>query len=139
MASLIQIEQKAHSHPWPVNQFAQRLSCERHLLAALELDGHLVAYYVASQIADQAELLNISVAPEQQGRGMGARLLQHLIDRLDPKIREIFLEVRASNTAAIALYEKLGFHQLGSRPNYYPCHKNGREDALLYALTLVVS
>ncbi|MBB6522926.1 ribosomal protein S18-alanine N-acetyltransferase [Pseudoteredinibacter isoporae] len=139
LASLIQIEQQAHSHPWPVNQFSRRLNCERHLHASLEIGGQLAGYYVASQIADQAELLNIAVSPEHQGKAYGARLLKHLIAQLDPSIQEIFLEVRASNGSAIGLYEKLGFHQLGCRPNYYPCQKNGREDALLYALTLNVS
>ncbi len=139
LAALIQIEQHAHSHPWPLNQFSRRMKCDRHVHGALDVDGALAGYYVASQIADQAELLNIAVSPERQGRGYGVLLLNHLIESLSPDIKELFLEVRASNLAAIALYEKLGFHQLGCRPNYYPCHKKGREDALLYALTLGLS
>lgn len=139
LAALIHIEQQAHSHPWPLNQFSRRMNCDRHVHGALDIEGALAGYYVASQVADQAELLNIAVSPQQQGKGYGVLLLNHLIENLSPDIKELFLEVRASNLAAIALYEKLGFHQLGSRPNYYPCHKRGREDALLYALTVGLS
>lgn len=139
LANILDIEQAAHSHPWPLVQFSKRLDCGRHLHALLLLEGEVCGYYIASQIADEAELLNISISPKWQGNGFGAKLLEHLISSLEPQTREIFLEVRASNLPAISLYEKLGFHQLGCRPNYYPCSKKGREDALLYALSLAES
>ncbi len=136
LAEIIQIEQAAHSHPWALNQFSKRLNCARHLHAALVIKGKIYGYYLASQVAGEAELLNISVAPSQQGKGLGFKLLQHFISNLKAETADVFLEVRASNALAIKLYEKQGFHQLGCRPDYYPCRKHGREDALLYALSV---
>lgn len=137
LAAVLKIENAAHSHPWPLVQFSKRLNCGRHVHNLLEIDGELAAYYMASEVAGEAELLNISVSPTMQGKGLGEKLLQHLLTVLKPDSREVYLEVRASNVAAIALYEKVGFHQLGTRPNYYPCSKRGREDALLYAYSVI--
>lgn len=137
LESLLRIEQAAHSHPWPLNQFSKRLDCSRHLHAVLLIENKICGYYLASEVAGEAELLNISVDPSLQGKGLGAKLLKHLISKLKADTSEVFLEVRSSNVSAIKLYEKLGFHQLGCRPNYYPCTKQGREDALLYALALL--
>lgn len=137
LVAVLKLEAAAHSHPWPLAQFSKRLDCERHVHNLMEHDGKLLGYYMASEVAGEAELLNISVSPEKQGRGLGEQLLQHLLAALKPNTREVFLEVRASNFAAMALYEKTGFHQLGVRPNYYPCNKKGREDALLYAYSVM--
>ncbi|MCV6626822.1 MAG: ribosomal protein S18-alanine N-acetyltransferase [Cellvibrionaceae bacterium] len=137
LEALLKIEQQAHSHPWPASQFEQRLGGRSQLQAALVQGDKILGYYFASQVVDQAELLNIAVAPAAQGRGFGRLLLQHLIGRLDPAVSELFLEVRASNTPAIGLYEALGFNQVGLRQGYYPRPEGGREDALLYAYTLM--
>lgn len=136
LPSIVQLEESAHSHPWPEAQFQQRIQSDSQIHAAAWNDDQLLAYYFASQVVDQAELLNIAVAPKAQGQGLGEQMLQHLLDHLSSDINEVFLEVRASNAAAIALYEKLGFNQMGVRNNYYPCEKNGREDALLYGLSV---
>ena len=73
--------------------------------------------------------------PAFQRRGLGRQLLQHLIDELIKRdVLTLWLEVRASNLPAIALYEQLGFNQVSRRPNYYPT-ASGREDAILMALT----
>ena len=99
--------------------------------------AQLQAYAVVTQIAGEAELLTFAVEPELRGRGLGQILLQHMLDMVEQGgCDRMFLEVRESNEPAIAVYEKLGFCQVGVRPNYYPT-KGGREDALLYCQELI--
>ena len=70
-----------------------------------------------------------------QGQGIGGAFLEWIIEQLTPVAERFYLEVRASNAAAIALYEAAGFAEMGVRHNYYPA-KKGREDALLMAMEL---
>ena len=86
--------------------------------------------YVGSQtVLDETDMMNIAVLPEARRAGIGERLILSLIEMLkDRGSRSLTLEVRASNTPAISLYEKLGFLQVGRRPNYY---RRPREDALI--------
>jgi ribosomal-protein-alanine N-acetyltransferase len=93
-------------------------------------------YGILSVAAGESHLLNICVRPEARSRGVGRKMLRHLIAmarRHDADI--LFLEVRVSNAAARALYEQEGFNELGTRRSYYP-HDKGREDALILARTL---
>jgi len=92
---------------------------------------------VVQIILDEAHLLNITVKPENQGRGLGLTLLEHLMSiAYKADARECFLEVRDSNTAAFKLYERYGFNEIGRRRDYYPA-VGGREDAVVMACTLV--
>jgi ribosomal-protein-alanine N-acetyltransferase len=92
---------------------------------------------VVQIILDEAHLLNITVKPENQGRGLGLTLLEHLMAiAYKADARECFLEVRDSNTAAFKLYERYGFNEIGRRRDYYPA-VGGREDAVVMACTLV--
>ena len=87
-------------------------------------------------ILDEAHLLNICIHPQNQGRGLGANALKALISRAESQgAREMFLEVRASNAAAIGLYERAGFNETGQRKGYYPAD-GSREDAILMAKVL---
>ena len=90
-----------------------------------------------SVAADEAHVLNVCITPERQGRGYGRHLLRALVKLAgDHGAARIFLEVRPSNPAAIALYHEEGFNEIGRRPRYYPS-KDGREDALVMAMELV--
>ena len=85
---------------------------------------------------DEAHILNVSVDPRFQGQGFGGQMLNHLIDDARAQgARQIFLEVRESNTAAIHMYLNHGFNELGRRRNYYPT-ATGREDAFVFGLQL---
>ncbi|PZR75224.1 MAG: ribosomal-protein-alanine N-acetyltransferase, partial [Stutzerimonas stutzeri] len=96
-----------------------------------------VGHGVINVILDEAHLLNITVKPQSQGRGLGLRLLEHLMQRARERGgRECFLEVRASNAPAYRLYERYGFNEVGRRRAYYPS-ADGREDALVMACTLL--
>ncbi|MDO6682024.1 ribosomal protein S18-alanine N-acetyltransferase [Oceanobacter sp. 5_MG-2023] len=135
LEAVMAIEQRCQSHPWSREVMLRYLSKE-HVVWRLELDGTLIGFAVVTQIAGEAELLDIAIDPDYQGRGFGQQLLQRLLDDVGSKGNErMFLEVRASNMPAIAVYEKLGFCQIGVRRNYYPA-KIGREDALMYCQEL---
>jgi ribosomal-protein-alanine N-acetyltransferase len=85
---------------------------------------------------DEAHILNLSVEPGFQGRGFGGHMLNHLKkDAREQGARQMFLEVRESNRAAMQMYLNHGFNEVGRRWNYYPTAA-GREDALVYGLQL---
>jgi [ribosomal protein S18]-alanine N-acetyltransferase len=91
-----------------------------------------IAFIIAQATADEAEILSIGVDTEFQGRGVGRALVEALIALARGKgARRLFLDVAESNAAALALYARLGFEQMGRRKAYY-LHPDGRqEDALL--------
>nr|MBX2808887.1 ribosomal protein S18-alanine N-acetyltransferase [Cellvibrionaceae bacterium] len=129
------IEQQAHRYPWQAAHFFSSLASTHHCLV-LQGKSSMLAYSIASTAADEAELLNLTVAPEYQRQGLGRFFLNVLCHSFDTTITALFLEVRASNHAAIALYQAEAFNEVGLRPNYYPASK-GREDAIIMAKSLV--
>ncbi|WP_312778249.1 ribosomal protein S18-alanine N-acetyltransferase [Pseudescherichia sp.] len=129
------IEQRAHAFPWSEKTFASNQG-ERYLNLGLTVDETLAAFAITQVVLDEATLFNIAVDPAFQRRGLGRALLEHLISELEKReVLTLWLEVRASNSAAIALYESLGFNEATIRRNYYPT-ADGREDAVIMALPL---
>lgn len=129
------IERRCQAFPWSEQTFASNQG-ERFLNLRLDVAGKMAGFAITQVVLDEASLFNIAVDPAYQRRGLGRQLLQHLIDALRQRdVITLWLEVRASNQPAIALYEQLEFHQVTRRPNYYPA-ANGREDAIIMALTL---
>lgn len=123
------LEKQCFSDPWSENSIASeldnRLSC---WLVAVE-QGTVAGYVGSQSVLDMADMMNIAVAPDFRRQGIAEQLIFALIERLKDKgIIALLLEVRVSNAPAIALYEKLGFEQVGRRPRYY---HNPREDALI--------
>ncbi|HCC0887493.1 TPA: ribosomal protein S18-alanine N-acetyltransferase [Salmonella enterica] len=130
-----QIEQRAHAFPWSEKTFASNQG-ERYLNFQLTADGRMAAFAITQVVLDEATLFNIAVDPHFQRRGLGRTLLEHLIDELEKRgVVTLWLEVRASNVAAIALYESLGFNEATIRRDYYPTAE-GREDAIIMALPI---
>jgi ribosomal-protein-alanine N-acetyltransferase len=126
---IAQLEKECFSDPWSENSISSELTNPLSLwVVALENDR--VAGYVGSQsVMGWADMMNLAVAPEFRRKGIAKELVLELIDRLKAnQVTCLTLEVRASNTPAILLYEKLGFREVGRRPNYY--HKP-KEDALI--------
>ncbi|MGY4492397.1 ribosomal protein S18-alanine N-acetyltransferase [gamma proteobacterium L18] len=134
LEAVLKIEYAAYSHPWTRGIFLDGLkSYEIWLMFEGEQQ---VGHGVINVIIDEAHLLNITVKPESQGRGLGLRLLERLMSRAyEMNGRECFLEVRDSNRSAYRLYERFGFNEIGRRRDYYPI-AGGREDALVMACTL---
>lgn len=132
---IMEIEPLIYSHPWSQGNFSDSLHAG-YSCWVYELEGQLIGYAVMMIVLDEAHLLNISIAKDFQGCGMGRALLNHVIDTARRRQAQMmFLEVRPSNTAAIGLYESVGFNEFSVRKGYYPAH-NGREDAILMGLAL---
>lgn len=134
ISNVVTIENSAHSHPWRRSSFEDCLSGRQKCWLA-EYKTQLVGYVVVTHGGGDAELLNISVSPKFQRKGIGSCLLQHAIETVRGHADMLFLEVRVSNKKAIELYSKEGFFEVGHRKNYYPT-VNGHEDALLMAAQL---
>ncbi|CAI9388109.1 TPA: ribosomal protein S18-alanine N-acetyltransferase [Citrobacter amalonaticus] len=135
LPAAFQIEKRAHAFPWSEHTFASNQG-ERYLNYQLTVEGRMAAFAITQVVLDEATLFNIAVDPDFQRRGFGKALLEHLIDELEKRgVLTLWLEVRASNVAAIALYESLGFNEATIRRNYYPT-ADGREDAIIMALPI---
>ena len=129
------IETRAHAFPWSEQTFASNQG-ERYLNLQLSVDGVMAAFAITQIVLDEATLFNIAVDPAFQRRGLGRALLERVIDEVEKRgVVTLWLEVRASNVAAIALYESLGFNEATIRRNYYPT-VDGREDAIIMALPI---
>lgn len=131
--AVVAIERQVQLHPWNRQQFLDSLGSASHC-SVLERSGQIFGFCILQTVLDEANLLLMAIDPEQQGQGYGNLLLTQSLERLGTRCVMVFLEVRVSNQAAIGLYEKLGFHQVGTRRGYYPA-PNGREDAQVMALT----
>lgn len=135
LAEVMAIEVRAYDFPWTDGVFRDCMK-SGYSLWVLEGQRGILGYGVLSAAAGEAHVLNLCVAPEHQGQGHGRRLLNRLIDLARwHQVERVFLEVRPSNHAAIALYHRAGFCEIGHRPSYYPA-KKGREDAVVMAREL---
>lgn len=135
LARAYEIETRAHAFPWSEKTFASNQG-ERYLNYRLLVGDVMAAFAITQVVLDEATLFNIAVDPAWQRKGLGRQLLEHLIGELEKRgVLTLWLEVRASNTTAIALYESLGFNEATIRRNYYPTAQ-GREDAIIMALPI---
>jgi len=129
------VEQEAslHRFPWSRKNFTDSLETG-HACWLMRDAGAPVGYAVVLVVLDEAHLLNISVVRAAQGRGLGSCLLEHLLSvAWGEGVEQFFLEVRPSNLAALTLYRRAGFVEIGRRKGYYPS-QDGREDAIVMRL-----
>lgn len=132
---VIEIEEGIYAFPWTLGNFRDSLRAGYDCWVYRE-GGELIAYAVLVLAADEAHLLNLSVAAHAQRRGHGRNLLRNVIGLArERRAKVLFLEVRPSNDAGQRLYATQGFRQVGKRRAYYPAHR-GREDALVLSLSL---
>lgn len=114
------IEHRAYPFPWTEGNFADSLQAGYHLRILRE-HGTIVGYMVWMLVVDEAHLLNITITPERQGRGLGAWMMrQFMAQAWAHGATGILLEVRPSNRRAISLYRRLGCREIGLRKGYYP-------------------
>jgi len=132
--AIVKIDEASFVQPWSRASFEKALADEARTIAiALEVDGALMGFGVAWHVGDEGEIATMAVAEAVRGRRLGETIMRALIEKLTARgARQIFLEVRPSNTAALTLYQKLDFQQVGQRKNYYA---NG-EDAIVMKLTI---
>jgi [ribosomal protein S18]-alanine N-acetyltransferase len=132
LAAIERIERRAYPTPWSRSMFAGELAKTSSIcLGAFDTDADetLVAYLIISRYADAWHVMNVAVHDDYRSRGVATRLLNRLFELTAGDDRRGYtLEVRVSNTAAIRLYERLGFVARGVRRGYYT---DNREDALI--------
>lgn len=135
LADVMAIECAVYSHPWTRGNFADSLRAGYECWT-WRLERVLVGYFVLMTVADEAHLLNLSIAARYQRQGQGRALLAEA-GRMARRLgaRHMFLEVRPTNLAALALYARAGFRRVAVRRGYYPAVA-GREDALVLSLAL---
>ncbi len=133
--AVMALEAQCFAYHWTEAQFQLGLEAGAYVILGAKDDvGNVLGYIAFSLIADEMEILNIGVSPEHRRQGIGARLLDNAMRLAHASgARTCFLDVKASNAAAIDLYEKFGFKQCGVRKKYYP---DTGEDALLYSCEL---
>lgn len=158
------VEQTAFTHPWSAANFTDSLAAGYHCqcLVAPASDEEaaaeprrgaqalwtralgrssagetLIGYFVAMKGVDEVHLLNLTVAPAFQGQGWAPLMLEALAGwSRGQRAQWLWLEVRASNLRALAVYERNGFRRVGMRKGYYPAPGGGREDAVVMSLRL---
>jgi ribosomal-protein-alanine N-acetyltransferase len=136
LAGVAAVERASYQFPWSEGIFRDCLRVG-YLCRVADLDGEIVAYGVVAMGAGEAHILNLCVRGDLRGRSIGRQMLMLLLERSrQGGMEAVFLEVRPSNPHAIALYQSVGFAQVGLRKGYYQAPDNGREDALVLKLDL---
>ena len=135
---LMVIEKQCHSHPWSKKTFNSCIGGRYIGEFALNKEQQIIGFYVGDHVTDEATLMDICVAPTEQGKGFGNKLLlQFILQTKQFLVSKIFLEVRVSNISAQMLYMKHDFVEISRRTGYYPSAKGfGYEDAIVMCLTL---
>ena len=132
------IERRSYDFPWSHGVFRDCLLAGYHCVV-LQHGDEVAGYGILSIAAGEAHILNLCVDPGFRSLGYGGRLLDEILARARlADVKQVFLEVRPSNTNALALYRKKGFHRIARRPAYYQA-RDGREDAEVLSLRLDTS
>ncbi len=113
--AVMEIERRVYPFPWTPGNFSDALA-SGYLCVVGELAGQMTGYAVMMPVLDEVQLLNISIAAEQQGKGLGDELLTRIMELARAcDMQRMLLEVRPSNAPALALYRKHGFGEIGRR------------------------
>ena len=126
------VERACFSHPWTEEMLQQELWNEAAvIIVALREDGVVLGYAGLQTVLDEGYINNVAVAANVRRQGIADELIAAFVRFGQAKLAFLTLEVRASNTPAIALYMKHGFAQVGRRRGYYD---DPKEDAILMTL-----
>jgi len=124
------VEVAAYDFPWTRGNFIDSLAAGYVARLLRSSSGGLIAYFIAMKGVDEMHLLNITVAPAEQGKGHARRMLDELVALCRVQAADrLWLEVRESNLRARELYARYGFRHIGVRRGYYPALHGKREDA----------
>jgi len=139
LPEVLKIEHAGYNYPWAEGIFHDCLKAAHYDCWVCEdTENKMTAFCIVSTAVGEATVLNLCIAPDERKQGLGVKFMQHVIETAqDRKAESVFLEVRPSNTGAVALYESLGFNEIGIRPGYYKAENGVREDALMMAYTLL--
>ena len=138
LAMVLDIEREAYAFPWSEGIFRDCLRAG-YCCWVVEHQGLVRAYGIMQVGVGESHILNLCVYPDLRRLGYGRRLINALLFKAqDALVKQVFLEVRPSNRAAMALYLSAGFEEIGVRPAYYQA-KEGRENAVVLSLSLTSS
>ncbi len=121
------LHRQCFAHAWSPTEFETLTASSANLADGAYIEGtsELVGFVVSRIVAGEAEILTIAVEPRLRGQGLGRQLLQaHMAALVSKKVGAVFLEVEDTNAAALALYARTGFEQIGRREGYY---RQGRD------------
>lgn len=123
------IEQTLFTRPWSRQDFLDALSKEENIYLVAEDKEQILGYCGVWGVAGEGQITNVAVKKEYQGNGVGTALLRYTLKEGESrKLYTYTLEVRVSNHAALHLYEKMGFHSVGIRKDFYDLPQ---EDAMI--------
>jgi ribosomal-protein-alanine N-acetyltransferase len=131
-----EIGKQCFTTPWQVISFEYELENRDAILKVAVLNAEIAGYICVRSILDVTHVMDLAVTPRLRRMGIGSLLLRDALQELRrtrPDISLITLEVRESNIAAVKLYEKYGFREIGRRRGYY---KKPAEDALIMELDM---
>ena len=129
VAQVAALETLCFSDPWSENSVASELNNGLSLWLVALKDERVVGYVGSQSVLGESDMMNVAVHPDYRRQGIAEKLVNELAAALKKRGNHcLSLEVRASNEPAQKLYEKLGFRQVGRRPNYY---RNPKEDACI--------
>ena len=132
VAQVAELEKRCFSDPWSENSVRSELENPLSLWLVAESEGCVVGYIGSQSVLGESDMMNVAVAPAVRRQGVAKALVTALVEQLRKQGNyQLTLEVRASNTGAQQLYERLGFREVGRRKNYYV---NPKEDALILRL-----
>lgn len=129
VVQVAELERVCFSEPWSQSSVAGELTNPlSHWLVCVE-HGTVLGYVGSQTVLGESDMMNVAVAPQARRKGIAQKLIFALMEALKRRgSHSLTLEVRCTNEPAIRLYQKLGFSQIGRRPNYY---RNPKEDALI--------
>ena len=131
------IERQIYAYPWSLANFGDSLDSGYQCWLVRNATAALAGYFLVMLAPDEAHLLNITVAPLWQGRGLARLMLERIrVIARSHAVPAVLLEVRPSNPHALAVYRHVGFRQIGVRKRYYPAADAQREDAIVMRLDL---
>ena len=131
---IVKRENKCFSTPEAEDSIYSFLKSQTFFIDVIEDDGVITGHCIYFFVPGNAEIISVAVTPEKRRMGYGRELVYHVISKArDNNCKEVFLEVRRSNEAAISLYTSIGFHQVGERKGLYT---KPVEDGLIMQYTI---
>jgi [ribosomal protein S18]-alanine N-acetyltransferase len=132
LPQVVAIERRAFTTPWSLAMFVLELSKPSGICLAAVVETELAGYIVCSRYDTVWHVMNVAVDPDRRRRGIATALITALLDSIGDDA-QVTLEVRRSNTGALALYERFGFRSAGVRPRYYA--DNGEDAVIMWRTT----
>jgi ribosomal-protein-alanine N-acetyltransferase len=135
---VLAIERVAYEFPWTRGNFIDAIAAGYWCQSLRDGSAsHCLGYMVAMPGVEEVHLLNLTVVPEQQGRGHARFMLDALVGHCRARqARQLWLEVRVSNARGCELYARYGFREIGVRKGYYPAAAQQRENAIVMSLLI---